>query len=73
VPGDYYVSPTFIGGRVILGSTSGTILILDATATDKPTILTKLDLGEYLAASPAFADGKIYIRTKEKLFAFGTR
>jgi len=26
-----------------------------------------------LAASPAFADGKIYVRTKEKLFAFGAK
>ena len=51
----------------------GTLLILDAKATDKPTVITKLDLGEFLAASPAFADGKIYVRTKEKLFAFGTK
>jgi hypothetical protein len=49
------------------------LVMLDAKATDKPVVLGKLDLGEYLAASPAFADGKIYVRTKEKLFAFGAK
>lgn len=73
VPGDYYVSPTLVNGRIYLAATSGTLLVLDAKATDKPTVLSKLDLGEYLAATPAFADGKIYIRTKEKLFAFGAK
>ncbi len=46
---------------------------LDAKATDKPVVLGKLELGEYLAAPPTFADGKIYVRTKEKLFAFGAK
>ncbi|MEI9894093.1 MAG: hypothetical protein WDN28_09450 [Chthoniobacter sp.] len=74
VPGDYYVSPTLMNNRIYpRPRTSGTLLILDAKATDKPVVLSKLDLGEYLAASPAFAGGKIYIRTKEKLFAFGTK
>ncbi len=73
VPGDYYVSPTLVNGRIYLAATSGTLLVLDAKATDKPTVLSKLDLGDYLAATPAFADGKIYIRTKEKLFAFGAK
>jgi hypothetical protein len=62
-----------VNGRIYLASTAGMLLVLDASATDKPTILSKLDLGGYLAASPAFADGRIYIRTKEKLFAFGVK
>jgi outer membrane protein assembly factor BamB len=70
---DYYVSPTFVNNRIYLAATSGTLLVLDARATDKPTVLSKLDLGQYLAASPAFADGRIYIRTKEKLYAFGVK
>ena len=73
VPGDYYVSPTFVNNRIYLAATSGTLLVLDARATDKPTVLSKLDLGEFLAASPAFADGRIYIRTKQKLYAFGAK
>lgn len=73
VPGDYYVSPTFAGGRIFVGATSGTLLILDAKATDKPAVLGKLELGEYLAASPAIVDGKLYVRTKEHLVALGAR
>lgn len=73
VPGDYYVSPTLAGDRMFVGNTSGILLILDAKATDKPIVLGKLDLGEYLAASPAIVDGKLYVRTKEHLIALGAR
>jgi len=73
VPGEFYASPTLAGDRIFLGSATGTLLVLDAKATDKPVVLGKVDLGEYLAASPAFVEGKVYIRTKEKLFAFGTK
>jgi outer membrane protein assembly factor BamB len=73
VAGDFYMSPTLAGDRIYLASSAGTLLALDARATDKPVVLNKIDLGEYLVASPAFVGGKIYIRTKEKLFAFGTK
>ena len=73
IAGEYYVSPTIAGDRIFVGSSAGMLVMLDAKATDKPVVLGKLDLGEYLAASPAFADGKIYVRTKEKLFAFGAK
>ncbi|MGB8170984.1 MAG: PQQ-binding-like beta-propeller repeat protein [Chthoniobacteraceae bacterium] len=73
VPGDYYASPTISGGRIFIGTTAGTLVILDAKATDKPSIIGKIDLGEYLAASPAILDGKIYVRTKEHLVALGAR
>lgn len=73
VPGDYYVSPAISGNRIFLGATSGTLLILDASATEKPIVVGKIDLGEYLAASPAIVDGKLYVRTKEHLVAFGAR
>lgn len=72
-PGDYYVSPTLAGDRIYVGATSGTLLILDAKATDKPSVLGHLDLGEFLAASPAIVEGKIYLRTKEHLIALGAR
>jgi outer membrane protein assembly factor BamB len=72
-PGDYYVSPTLAGDRIFLGTTTGTMLILDAKATEKPVVLGKVELGEYFAASPAIVDGKIYARTKEHLIALGAR
>ncbi|HYR57926.1 MAG TPA: PQQ-binding-like beta-propeller repeat protein, partial [Chthoniobacteraceae bacterium] len=73
VPGEYYVSPTLAGDRIYFGSGAGTLVVLDAKATDKPVLLGKLDLNEYLAASPAIVDGKIYVRTKEHLVALGAK
>lgn len=73
VMGDYYVSPTLAGDRIFVGAISGTMLVLDAKATDKPVVLSKIELGEYLAASPAIVDAQIYIRTKEHLVALGAR
>jgi hypothetical protein len=48
-------------------------LELDPTATDAPKILSKMELGEFLAASPAFVENKVYVRTKEHLWAFGAK
>ena len=73
VPGDFYVSPTIVGDRIFVGATSGMLLILDAQSTEKPVVLGKIDLGEYLAASPAIVDGKVYVRTKEHVVALGAR
>ena len=72
-PGDYYASPTLAGGRIYCAAVSGTVLELDADATDAPQVLHKMDLGEFLSASPAFVDNKVYIRTKEHLWAFGAK
>ncbi len=73
VPGDYYASPTLAGGRIYCGASNGTILELDPMATDAPKVLSKLELGEFLAASPAFIENKVYVRTKEHLWAFGAQ
>jgi outer membrane protein assembly factor BamB len=72
-PGDYYASPTLAGGRIYCGAVSGTILELDPAATDAPKVLHKMELEEFLAASPAFVENKVYFRTKEHLWAFGNR
>ena len=68
---DLHGHPT--GDRILVGATSGTLLFLDAKATDRPVVLGKIELGGYLAASPAIVDGKIYVRTKDQLIALGAR
>lgn len=73
VAGDYYASPTFAGGRIFCAAVNGTILELDATATEAPKILNQMALGEPLSATPAFVENKVYIRTKEHLWAFGVK
>ena len=45
-------------------------LAWETEAGDKGEVLAKNDLGEAIVASPALVDGKLYIRTEGKLFAF---
>jgi outer membrane protein assembly factor BamB len=45
-------------------------VVLDATS-DKLNVLARNDLKASVFASPAIADGVIYIRTDKHLFAFG--
>lgn len=71
--GDYYASPVLAGNRIYCAATSGVLLELDPEAVDAPKVLSKIDLGEQLSASPAFVENKVYIRTKEHLWAFGAK
>lgn len=70
VGGDYYSSAVACGERVFVGSQSGTVVVL--RASDRLEVLGRNDLGEEIMATPAIADGRIYIRTATQLFAFGT-
>lgn len=68
--GDYYASAVAADGRVYVISQRGTVVVLDATS-DKLNVLARNDLKASVFASPAIADGVIYIRTDKHLFAFG--
>lgn len=37
----------------------------------RPEVLARNDLGEQILATPALADGKLYVRTEGHLYAFG--
>jgi hypothetical protein len=41
--------------------------------SDNLDVLSRNDLGEALFASPAIADGVMYVRTPSKLIAFGIK
>lgn len=70
-PGDYYASPIAGDDKIYLVSLKGKVTVLKA-GTDW-TILNTGDLGEEVIATPAIADEKIYIRTKQKLICFGNK
>ncbi len=59
------------GDKVYLFSDKGTCLILQAGDTYKE--LGRAELGEEVLASPAFADGCLYIRGKKTLFCIGNK
>jgi outer membrane protein assembly factor BamB len=66
--GIYYASPVAGGRRIYAASRDGVVVVVQAD--DKGEVLAKNDLGEAIVASPALVDGKLYIRTEGRLFAF---
>ena len=56
-------------GKIYIGTLEGKMLVLSAGRDWE--ILATVDLGDEIWASPAIADGKLYVRTKGKLFSFG--
>ena len=56
-------------GKVYLVSRSGVVTILKAGG--KPEALTVYELDDESYATPAIADGRIYIRTRSALYCFG--
>lgn len=68
-PGTHYASPV-IGGRYLFSTAgNGRITVLRVGA--EPEIVAVNDLGERTYATPAIADGVLYVRTHDRLFAFG--
>jgi outer membrane protein assembly factor BamB len=62
-------SPSLVGDKVHLMSEEGVTFIIAAAREYKE--LGRAELGEYVHASPAFVDGRIYIRGKENLYCIG--
>ena len=68
-PGYYYSSPVAADNKVYIASEEGVVVVLDAGEQLKILATNKLD-GAILA-TPALADGNIYVRTENRLYAFG--
>lgn len=69
--GAYYASPVAGGGHLYFASERGAIAVLPPGGDLTPLVVN--DLMEDVYATPALVDGKIYIRTVEHLYAFGTK
>jgi outer membrane protein assembly factor BamB len=66
---DVTSSPVMIGDNILTISEKGSIAILKADKEfEQPTIV---QLGEGVSATPAVADGKVFIRATTHLFCFG--
>ena len=65
----FIASPSLAGERLYLLSEDGEMLFLQAGREYK--LLGTAHLGEKAFASPAFADGRIYIRGEKNLYAIG--
>ncbi|HWQ32325.1 MAG TPA: PQQ-binding-like beta-propeller repeat protein [Blastocatellia bacterium] len=65
----YFASPVGADGKVWLVSQDGTVSVV--TAKGEWEILSVNALGDEVFATPAIADGRLYIRTQGMLYCFG--
>jgi len=66
---NFLASPSLVGDRLYLLSEKGVMHIAEFGTEYKE--LTTCQLGEDCYASPAFMDGRIYIKSKENLYCIG--
>ena len=69
--GDHYASPVAADGKVYVAGRNGFVVVL----ADGPAlkVLAKNDLGGEIIATPAIANDRLYVRTREKLFCVGKK
>jgi outer membrane protein assembly factor BamB len=63
-------SPSMIGGNVLVIDTEGNSWLIDPTGDEGKTV-AEGKLGEECVTSPAFQDGRLYLRGKQHLFCIG--
>jgi outer membrane protein assembly factor BamB len=68
--GDYYGSPVAGDGKIYVPGENGFIVVLEQGP--ELNILAKNDIGESCLATPAIADGRIFIRGRQSLFCFSS-
>lgn len=67
----FHSSPLLIDGKVYAASTTGDVYVFAAEPTFK--LLAHNELGEMVRATPAVADGLLYIRGEQHLFCIGKK
>ncbi len=69
IGGFYYGSPVWVDGRLYCISRKGEVVVLAVSAD--PKVLARVPLGEKSYATPAVADGVMYLRSLSHLFSLG--
>jgi outer membrane protein assembly factor BamB len=67
----YYASPVASDGKIYFASESGVVAVLKAGGDQE--LLAANNLDEDIHATPAIADGRIYVRTVSYLYCFGEK
>ncbi|HMC11030.1 MAG TPA: hypothetical protein VKH44_07060, partial [Pirellulaceae bacterium] len=65
----YYASPVAAEGRIYLLDVEGKVAVV--SAEPEWDLLSASDLGENCHATPAIANGRLYVRTAKTLYCFG--
>ena len=66
--GTYFASPIYGVGKLYVASENGNVTVLKNTADYEELAVN--DIGESIVATPAIADGSLFIRTRTKLMCF---
>jgi outer membrane protein assembly factor BamB len=69
VSDNYYASPVAGDGKIFLASHNGVVAVLRAGGQQE--LLAANPLDEEIFATPAIADGRLYVRTVSALYCFG--
>ena len=67
--GNFYPSPLIAGGYIYCIRESGMVYVLKLT--DKFELVSEIDMGDKIIATPAAVDGKLVIRTEKYLYLIG--
>lgn len=68
--GPHFASPVAAGGHIYFTTEAGAVVVVSPGEDLSPIAVN--ELGEDTYATPAFADGRIYVRTVAALYAFGS-
>lgn len=68
--GEYYASPVAAGGKVYLVSKEGKLTVVKAGAQWETE--SSVDLNDQVIATPALVGGRLYVRTAQTMFSFGS-
>lgn len=66
---EYYATPLGVDDHVVVCSSSGILYVLEDA--DALRVVREVDFGERIFATPAVAQGCVYVRTLDALYAFG--
>ena len=67
--GTHYASPIIADGKLFTTAGNGRISVL--SLGPKPQVLAVNEMGDHAYATPAVVDGILYVRTHQRLYAFG--
>jgi len=67
----YLASPVFGDGKIYAAGNNGTVVVLEAKRELK--VLARNDMGESIIGTPAIADGRLFIRTRSRLYCIAAR
>ncbi|MEX0702409.1 MAG: PQQ-binding-like beta-propeller repeat protein [Planctomycetales bacterium] len=68
--GGYYASPVAGDGKIYIANDRGRVSVLSAEPEWKE--ISSADLGETIYATPAIAGGRLFVRTAEAVYCFGS-